>query len=118
MKVQAKNLLINKLDAEIKDLKKTLNGKQHQYDMLKEKYDNLIKENKELKEKLNGYEIPSDNLPRNVIIDNIFKNQNREPNGHRFSVEMFSFSQLIHNISPKCYELLQNILILPSQAQL
>lgn len=111
-------LRLNKYKSQIEELKASHNGLQHQYNVLKEKYEKSKDENKYLKEKLEIKDLCSDNLLRNEILENIKKNQSRLPNGHRFSDNIFYLSQLIHNISPKCYEILQDILILPSISQL
>ncbi|KAK8892030.1 Transposase protein [Tritrichomonas musculus] len=111
-------LQLNKYKSQLEDLKASYNGLQHQYEMLKAKFEKSKDENKCLKEKLEIKDLCSDNLLRNEILKNINKNQNRLPNGHRFSENIFFLSQLIHNISPKCYEILHDILILPSISQL
>lgn len=57
-------------------------------------------------------------LIRNELISNIKKNQGVEKHGHRFSEKIYYFAKLLHNMSPKTYDLLKDILIFPSISML
>lgn len=117
---RAKQLQINKDSSALKSLKESHAGLQLQYDELKEKYEQLSQEKKILEEKIKNYEmeIKTENTLRYEIIEKLRKNHTREPHGHRFTENIYKFSQLIYNISPKCYEIIKDILIFPSLSQL
>ena len=123
--MRALNLALNKAESKIMDLESEIRGRKLKYAQIQEENASLKMIIEDLQKKIGKYEKiaefleeetedPSKNIQKELI-SNFFDNYNLEPHGHRFSTEVYQFSKLLDNISPKCYDIIRKALVLPCQ---
>ena len=120
--MKEKKSLVLQLNVE-KHKNKTLlqekTGLQNKYNQLKENNSQMqksfleVEENAKVEEKICIAKTFSD-----IVLDNIEENRGKCSNLYRYTDEVYEFSKLLSNINAKCYEMLREVIILPSINQI
>lgn len=119
---RAKNLENNSNSCKLQKLQWSYYGLQGKYKQLQEKYNKLLKEKNDHDDiskflaKTNTSD-PLDTLRRDIV-SNIIENDVKNPNGYRHNDNIYDFSRMMQNSNLKSYEILRQIIYLPSISSL
>lgn len=115
---RAKNMQNNANAGRLKELEWSYYGLKGKYNQLQEKYNKLLLEKKKENKIRNFLKNTNSNDPLNVlrrdIVFNIIENDPKEINGHRHNDNIYDFSRMMQNCNLKSYEILRQIIYLPS----